>query len=119
MPIQAESDRRTLIAADRETDRDSLKVPCVTLAELLDRYKLRQLDLLKMDIEGSEWEVLHSTPPSVLRSIRRIQFEYHEVNARFGYSRDRLFEYLRSTGYRVAHCQQDSQGTGIAVVEQG
>ena len=119
MPVAAESQRRSLIAADLETDGERVvKVPSITIAELMDRYKLRQIDLLKMDIEGSEWEVLHSTPVSVLRSIRRIQFEYHEVPARLGYAKDTLFEYLRSAGYRLTHCEEDAHGTGVAIVER-
>jgi hypothetical protein len=119
MAVAAESQRRSLVPADLEPDAAGVvKVPSITLAELMDRYKLTQIDLLKLDIEGSEWEVLHSTPASVLRSIRRIQFEYHEVHARFGYSKSALFAYLQSAGYRLTHCQEDEHGTGIAIVEQ-
>jgi FkbM family methyltransferase len=119
MSVEAESQRRSLVPADLKTDCEKVvKVPSITLADLIDRYELRQIDLLKMDIEGSEWEVLHSTPASVLRCIRRIQFEYHEVHARFGYSKPALFAYLRSAGYRLTHCHEDKHGTGIAIVEQ-
>jgi FkbM family methyltransferase len=119
MPVAAESQTRSLVPADLATDGERVvKVPSITLADLIDRYKLRQIDLLKLDIEGSEWEVLHSTPASVLRSIRRIQFEYHEVHVRFGYSTRALFAYLQSAGYRLTHCHEDEHGTGIAIVEQ-
>jgi len=119
MPIQAESQRRTLHAAGQMMDRESVvSVPCTTLADLMERYQLQQIDLLKMDIEGSEWEVLHSTVPAVLRSIRRIQFEYHEVNASLGYSKAKLFDYLSSTGFRLTRCQEDEHGTGVAIVER-
>lgn len=119
MPVGAESQRRNLIPGDlKACSENVVTVPSITIAELIDRYKLARIDLLKMDIEGSEWEVLHSTPPSVLNSIRRIQFEYHEVHARLGYSRDKLFDYLRSAGYRITHCREDAHGTGIAIAEQ-
>jgi FkbM family methyltransferase len=119
MPVAAESQRRKLIAAGLETDGEkAVRVASITIAELIDRYELRRIDLLKMDIEGSEWEVLHSTPVSVLHCIRRIQFEYHQVHARLGYTRDTLFAYLRSAGYRLTHCQEDTQGTGIAIIER-
>lgn len=48
---------------------------------LLREQELETLDLLKMDVAGSQWEVLFSTPASVLRSIRHILLEYHEVDA--------------------------------------
>lgn len=118
MSMGPESQRRSLIPADMNADHArGIPVPSITLTDLLDRYKLPQIDLLKMDIEGSEWEVLHSTPPSTFRRIRRIQFEYHEVHARFGYTRNALFEYLKSAGYTLTHCQEDQHKTGIAIVE--
>ena len=119
MPAASESQRRTLVPADRKCADDRVvSVPSISLPELMDRYELNQIDLLKMDIEGSEWEVLLSTPASVFRSIRRIQFEYHEVHARFGYTKAALFEHLRDAGYRLTFCHEDGQRTGIAIVEQ-
>lgn len=120
MPVAGESERRSLIPGDLQADRERVvNVPTITIADLLDRYKLGRIDLLKMDIEGSEWEVLLSTPASVLSSIRRIQFEYHEVHKRFGYSKDALFAYLRGAGYQLTRCREDANGTGIAIVERG
>jgi FkbM family methyltransferase len=114
-----ESQRRSLVPADcRSAETGTVKVPSVTLAELMESNQLEQIDMMKMDIEGSEWEVLLSTPPSVLRRIRRIQFEYHEVAARFGYSKAKLFKHLSSAGLGLTHCHEDRQGTGIAVMEQ-
>ncbi len=116
---EPESQRRSLIAADQATESaGSIQVSSITLTDLLDKYNLPQVDLLKMDIEGSEWEVLHLTPVSTFRRIRRLQFEYHEVHARFGYSRDALFQYLRSAGYKLLHYQEDEHKTGVAIFEQ-
>jgi hypothetical protein len=71
-----------------------------------------------VDVRGSsEWEALHSTPVSVLHSIRRIQLKYHEVHTRFGYTKDKLFEYLKSAGYWLTHCPEDAHRTGIAILE--
>ena len=114
-----ESQRRSLVPADLHAVKGkSIKVPSITLAELMERYQLHQIDLLKMDIEGSEWEVLLSTPIQVLRRIRRIQFEYHEVHARFRYSKSVLFEHLASADLNLTYCREDKHGTGLAVVVQ-
>jgi FkbM family methyltransferase len=119
MPAAGESQRRGLMHADQQDKNETaVKVISITLADLLDRYHLSKIDLLKMDIEGSEWEVLLSTPAYIFRAIQRIQFEYHEVHARFGYSKRGLFEHLRSAGYNLTYCREDEQHTGIAIVEQ-
>jgi FkbM family methyltransferase len=117
MKAGEESQRRSLVPTDR-AEGEAVKVPSITLAELFDRYSLEQIDLLKMDIEGSEWEVLFSTPPFILSRIRRLQLEYHEVHARFGYSKAQLFAHLAEAGLKLTHCVEDRHGTGIAVFEQ-
>jgi len=80
----------------------------------LQYHELESIDLLKMDIEGSEWEVLLSTPTPVLRSIRHIQLEYHAVHARFGYTPEKLFAHLAAGGHQLTFRQEDAQRTGIA-----
>jgi len=119
MDAGPESQRRSLIAADLQAgDAGGAQVSCITLTDLLEKYNLPRVDLLKMDIEGSEWEALHSTPVSTFHRIRRLQFEYHEVHARLGYSRDALFQYLRGAGYKLLHYHEDEHKTGVAIFEQ-
>lgn len=43
-----------------------------TIESMLEENHLPYVDLLKMDIEGSEYEVLLSTPPRMLARIDRI-----------------------------------------------
>src|SRR5208283_410674 len=44
MPVAAESQRRSLIAADLETDGEKVvKVPSITIADLINRHKLGQI----------------------------------------------------------------------------
>jgi len=118
MPAAGESQRRALFPQDRSGTGNVVRVPSTTLADLMDRHQLPTIDLLKMDIEGSEWEVLLSTPASVLQRIRRMQFEYHEVHARFGYSKAGLFKHLSNAGFSITESREDRHGTGIAVAEQ-
>jgi FkbM family methyltransferase len=91
---------------------ESLEVPCVPLAELLDRHQIDQVDLLKMDIEGSEWDVMESTPPALWSRIRRVVLEYHDVihpkSAEFISGR------LNELGYRVSRDPRGEQhGVGL------
>jgi FkbM family methyltransferase len=92
-------------------------IHCITLAQLLDEQGLGRIDLLKMDIEGSEWEVLLGTPPAVLQRIQRIRLEYHEVHAKFGYTPELLFAHLAVAGHRLTYQREDACGTGLAFFE--
>lgn len=42
-------------------------VPCLTLANILDRYSDREIHWLKIDVEGMERQVLQGWPPSTVR----------------------------------------------------
>jgi FkbM family methyltransferase len=62
------------------------------------------IDLLKLDCEGSEYEILLETSPDVFRDISDIRLEYHA---------GRLDELERTLDqHRVIHWQQDSPQLG-------
>lgn len=62
--------------ADGEMDADEIVVPGVSLGELLDRYGIDRLALLKIDCEGCEWRFL--TDPAVERADYIIGEYHHE-----------------------------------------
>lgn len=91
---------------------------CRTLEAVLDEFEIGALDLLKMDIEGSEYETLLATPPSVLRRIRKINLEYHEVAAHLGYSKEQLFAHLAKAGHVPVRVIEDEFRTGVVLFRQ-
>jgi FkbM family methyltransferase len=68
-----------------------------TLPQLMRDYGLERIDLLKMDCEGSEWDILPAAR-SVLPQIRQICMEIHPAR---GWTAERLAEWLRESGYEV------------------
>jgi FkbM family methyltransferase len=68
---------RTLLAP--ESMAPSVDVESVTLAALLDRCQLDELDCLKMDVEGAEYDILLTSETATLRRIRLITMEYHDA----------------------------------------
>lgn len=59
-------------------DAETVKVPAVSLTELLEQNGLERVDFLKLDCEGAEGLILSSTPAGVLRRISRICMEFHD-----------------------------------------
>jgi FkbM family methyltransferase len=75
-------------------------VTTVTLSSLLDSIDAASIDLLKMDIEGSEYDVLLSTPADVLKRIRRVNLEFHKA-PRPDANPTMLVRHLCGAGFRV------------------
>jgi FkbM family methyltransferase len=87
------------------------KVATTTLEAILEENNLTQIDMLKIDIEGSEYEVLLSTPPTLLAKIGRVAMEYHGDCA--PYSKQQLFDHLGRAGFKVQWDTCDKLGYGV------
>jgi len=83
-----------------------------TLSETIEQNKLAHIDLLKIDIEGSEYETLLATGSPVLARIGRIALEYHADSA--PYTKDQLFDHLHRSGFGSVWDVCDELGYGLA-----
>jgi FkbM family methyltransferase len=59
----------------------TVDVECITLGDIFDQFALEKIDYLKMDCEGSEYEILENAKSS-LDKIRRISMETHTIPGR-------------------------------------
>ncbi len=81
----ASGERELVISADSHNHRlapaDSLskenRVKAYSIADFCQENKLTAISLLKMDIEGGEYEVLASTSPRILSMVGAVIMEYH------------------------------------------
>lgn len=71
-------------------------VPCFSLADFFRRYKIKSVSLLKMDIEGGEFEVLDGATAGDLAMVKNVILEYHNNNFR------PLEQKLRESGFGVS-----------------
>lgn len=60
-----------------ESDR-SIEITCRTLADVIADHAIDRVNLLKVDIEGAEYDVILNMPDDVLAKIDHIVLEYHE-----------------------------------------
>jgi len=103
------SQRRTLSSAS--SPQNGAQVHGKTLQAVMDENGLATVDLLKMDIEGSEYEVLLSSPTAVMQRISRVALEYHGDSA--PYSKDQLFHHLHEAGFSPVWDVCDQHGYGV------
>lgn len=83
--VAAENSLKTLHIDDRNTGGNSLvgsagstgvQVRTKTLASLFSDYTVRHPRFMKIDCEGSEYEIIRSAPLSLLKTVERIVIEY-------------------------------------------
>jgi FkbM family methyltransferase len=86
----------TRFTTDTPVQVNQYEVETVTLNNLLEQYKWRQIDYLKMDVEGSEYEIIESLKASEATSIRQISLETH-IPAKNSV----LISQLKSLGYKT------------------
>jgi FkbM family methyltransferase len=60
-----------------------VEVETISLATLMERLGITKIDILKLDIEGAEFELFVSTPDDVLRRIGQITVEFHDFKLYF------------------------------------
>ncbi|MBU0959657.1 MAG: FkbM family methyltransferase [Nanoarchaeota archaeon] len=74
------------------------KVNCVTLKDIFIQNKIKTVKLLKLDCEGSEYEILFKTPKQILNKIQNISMELHSSTE---YSPDSLIAFLVKNNFKV------------------
>ena len=80
------------------------EVDTMTLKDFFRKEKIHKCELLKMDIEGAEYDVLYSTPRSVFDKIDNLFMEIHKIE---GESRKELIEFLEKQGFKTRYKNED------------
>jgi FkbM family methyltransferase len=83
-----------ILARDGDAGNETAPVEALTVGSLMKRCGLDRIQLLKLDIEGAEFELLTSLPDPVLAAIDQITVEFHDFLPDF--RGRRLYENVRS-----------------------
>jgi len=86
-----------------------------TLSDILEMLG-GDVDLLKMNIHGSEYSVLMSTPGKALQRLHRLAVQYHEFPAAAHVGKSQLFSYLGGSGFQLLLDRDTRRGAGLAVL---
>jgi hypothetical protein len=72
------------------------EVNICTLEDFIVNNKLHVIDYMKMNIEGSEYDIIYSTPKNILKHIKSMHIEFHPSEIHTG---KELFEYVKKCGF--------------------
>lgn len=92
----------------------AVDIDVVSLADVFERRQITRCDLLKMDCEGSEYEILYKAPREVLGRIREIRLEYHRPGLQSDHTFDSLRDFLLSHGFELTRWEAERETTGNA-----
>ena len=58
----------------------SIKVPAISLQQIVDENKLGKIDLVKIDCEGSEYPIFYESPAYIFDRVQQIAIETHDLD---------------------------------------
>ncbi len=78
------------------------KVPTVRLDEYCGENKIAEVDLIKIDVEGAEYDVINGCKKLFeKRRVRFIQIEYSEHYQVPGYTMNQIIDFINPFGYSI------------------
>lgn len=93
-----------------------ISIEKITLGEIFTQNKIEKIDFLKIDTEGSEYDILLNASKDILSKIGKIIIEYHDYY-NHGHNYHDIETYLKASGFKVktkGYClQQQILKTGF------
>ena len=70
---------------------ESVEVLAITIEDLINLYNIEEIDVMKIDIEGAEFDLIINTPSEILAKIKYITLEFDKsFDGRFGMMVEKL-----------------------------
>ena len=99
------------LLGETTTTQPGLEIASVSFDDIMNKEHIDRCDLLKLDCEGSEYELLQRCDPATLSRVRRIVGEFHEGPHIHGTGED-LCRFLESRSFRIDNFER-SDGFGV------
>jgi FkbM family methyltransferase len=95
-PDTASHSRKMATAPGADTSQ-TVTVPMLSLESMYQKIGLQEVDAIKSNVEGAEYEIFGKAPDQTLRRMKRLLLEYHRGDA------PGLFRKIESAGFKVAY----------------
>jgi len=83
-------------------------VDCVSLSSIFSDLDIKECDIMKMDIEGAEYDILYNCSKKVLNKIKTILIECHDQSSlNKKYNIEGMKEFLIKNNYEILNQNDD------------
>lgn len=96
--------------SENSSETEGVEVECITLDKALESFN--KCDLLKLDCEGSEYEILYSSSFATLGKIERIVGEFHNMDSKEK-NGESLRKFLEENDYQIDVFQPLDDNSGF------
>ncbi len=76
-----------------------VKVQTVRLEDFINENEIKKIDFFKIDCEGAEYEIIFNLPKNLLKIIKKIGMEYHDIDGDRNVTK--MKKYLEDNGFSV------------------
>jgi len=77
------------------------KIETITLEDIIKENNISYIDILKIDIEGSEYEIMDKISDEVYNVIRQITIEFHDfIDPNLKIETQKIIDKLENLGYK-------------------
>ena len=92
-----------------EDDIEKIKVEFITFNNLVDKYEIKSIDSLQIDVEGAEFEILNSIDYKKV-NIKNLQFESKHFDGTFleGTKLETIKQKLINNGFKLTQLDKEN-----------
>jgi len=94
-------------AKNERINSNIVEVPCITVQELLDKHKIKEVDLFSLDVEGYELDVLNGINFSSFRP------KYYLIEMNYPNRKQTILKYMKSKKYKFIEYLSGNDGLFI------
>ncbi len=111
------TENASVFAEYKSTSTIKVSVPSISLSKFFEQYKITEIDFLKLDCEGSEFDIIYNTAPSLLKRIKKMIVEVHDVEGDPKSNITYFSKHLQSVGF-VTHSESLNKNLHVLIVDR-
>lgn len=85
-----------------KSNTKGIRVPCISLETIFSTHQLDKIDVLKMDCEGSEYDIIYNTNPQLIQKIKQMVVEVHDIDKKEN-NIQAFAAYLQNLGFKITY----------------